>query len=143
MIPLKETLKHADNLTLAESVHLLSRFVLLSIHTPFVFDVCYLNQLLSVKVSLCKCVISERNKRKITIKHNKNMGFFICYRKFPLFNWWCSLWKTEKNCSMFWNWKTKSKQLVWYTRVFQHSSGTTIGSVSVAAQCQMPSLKLT
>lgn len=28
--------------------------VLLSIHKPFVFDVDYLNQLLSVKVGLCK-----------------------------------------------------------------------------------------
>lgn len=76
MIPLKETLKHADNLTLAESVHLLSRFVLLSIHTPFVFDVRYLNQLLSVKVGLCKHVISERNKQQTTIKHKKNHGIF-------------------------------------------------------------------
>lgn len=74
VISLKETLKHADNLTLAESVHLLSRFVLLSIHKPFVFDVHYLNQL-SVKVGIHKRVISERNKQKITVKHNKNLRF--------------------------------------------------------------------
>lgn len=139
-IPLKETLKHADNLTLAESVHLLSRFVLLSIHKPFVFDVHYLNQLLSVKVGLRKRVISERNKQKITIRHNKNLGFFVSYRKSPLVNWgFFFLWETEK---MFWNQNTELKRLTRFTEVFQHSSGTTTGSISAAAQCQMPSWKL-